>query len=92
MCPTSGMVIRNIDPDWRKHPVIAAMDGNFNVSLSTDDPGFLDTNITKEYQIMNVNIKSDINWNFRMMLNAAKSAFVREDEKELLITLLFEKI
>ncbi len=48
VCPGSNMAL-GLFPTWRKHPIGTMFDRGVKVTISTDDPPFFHTTMTREY-------------------------------------------
>jgi adenosine deaminase len=48
VCPGSNIAL-GLYPDWRKHPIGTLFDRGVKVTVSTDDPPFFHTTMTREY-------------------------------------------
>ncbi len=48
VCPGSNIAL-GLYPDWRAHPIGPLYDRGVKVTVSTDDPPFFHTNMTREY-------------------------------------------
>lgn len=51
VCPGSNVVLGAV-PDWPSHPIKRLRDAGVPVTVSTDDPPFFDTTMTKEYDML----------------------------------------
>ncbi|WP_415183787.1 adenosine deaminase [Phaeovulum sp.] len=49
VCPGSNIAL-GLYPDWRAHPIAALRDRGVKVTVSTDDPPFFHTTMTREYE------------------------------------------
>jgi len=52
VCPGSNVFLKAAE-SWEKHPIKALRDAGVKVTVSTDDPPFFDTTMTKEYAMLN---------------------------------------
>ncbi|QJD17879.1 adenosine deaminase [Paracoccus sanguinis] len=48
VCPGSNIAL-GLYPDWPSHPIARLADAGCRVTVSTDDPPFFDTTLTREY-------------------------------------------
>ncbi|WP_299358525.1 adenosine deaminase [uncultured Paracoccus sp.] len=48
ICPVSNIAL-GLYPDWRSHPISRLADAGCRVTVSTDDPPFFHTTLTREY-------------------------------------------
>ena len=51
LCPTSNWLTRAV-PNFAEYPLLQLRDAGVQVTVNTDDPGIMDTDLTKEYQIV----------------------------------------
>lgn len=51
LCPTSNVLTRAVD-DIRHYPILQMRDAGVQVTVNTDDPGVMDTNLTREYHLL----------------------------------------
>lgn len=57
VCPGSNVAL-GLYPDWRAHPIAELMNRGVKVTVSTDDPPFFHTTMTREYQ----KLETDLGW------------------------------
>ena len=48
VCPGSNVAL-GLYPDWPSHPIARLADAGCRVTVSTDDPPFFDTTLSREY-------------------------------------------
>jgi len=51
ICPTSNIALE-VYPDYQHHPFRKIYDSGISLSINTDDPPFFETNMSKEYDIV----------------------------------------
>lgn len=51
LCPTSNWLTQAV-PSLEEYPLLRLRDAGVRVTVNTDDPGIMDTNLTREYQRM----------------------------------------
>jgi len=97
-CPTSSVMtsaVRDIalkDEDWSKHPINIFVEKGVNFSISTDDPGVMGTNYSREVHVCTNLIKMEEKHLLQCFVNAAKAAFVNGDEKTKLVELIETRV
>ncbi len=72
VCPGSNMFL-GVYPDWRTHPIAQLRARGVKVTVSTDDPPFFHTTMTREYQ----NLADTFEWeeeDFRELARTAANA------------------
>jgi adenosine deaminase len=53
VCPGSNVTLEvDVAPSWAEHPIKALFDQSVRVTVSTDDPPFFHTNLTREYDML----------------------------------------
>ncbi len=52
VCPGSNVVLQAV-PDWNSHPIVQMRDAGLKVTVSTDDPPFFHTTMTREFEMLN---------------------------------------
>jgi adenosine deaminase len=86
VCPTSNLWT-GIYPSYEAHPLKVLCEAGVSVSLSTDDPEFFDTSLSKEYEHAREMGLSAAAVR-QMMRNGFGHAFLAEDEAEQLASKL----
>lgn len=81
VCPTSNIVL-GMYPDYEAHPFKQLHQAGLNLGLNTDDPGFFDTNITREYQIAQDYYGLTDDELKTVTLNALQASFVDDKLKQ----------
>ncbi|XP_074867466.1 adenosine deaminase [Carettochelys insculpta] len=89
-CPLSSILTGACDPDYRKHPVIQFMSDKANYSLNSDDPLIFNSTIHTDYKIAKQSLGFTEEEFKRVNINAAESSFLPEEEKEELLSKLYE--
>lgn len=51
VCPGSNVVLQAV-PDWQSHPIVQMRDAGLKVTVSTDDPPFFHTTMTREFEML----------------------------------------
>lgn len=51
VCPGSNVALQAVQ-NWEDHPIAKLRDAGVKVTVSTDDPPFFDTTMTREYQML----------------------------------------
>ncbi|MBD3677287.1 MAG: adenosine deaminase [Rhodobacteraceae bacterium] len=52
VCPGSNVVL-GVYPNWKSHPIETLRERGVTVTVSTDDPPFFHTTMTREYEMLN---------------------------------------
>lgn len=53
VCPGSNVALGvDVSPTWSDHPIKALFDASVSVTVSTDDPPFFHTDLTREYDML----------------------------------------
>lgn len=87
VCPTSN-VQTNIVSEYKDHPIKRLIDNSLKVSINTDNRTVSNVSISDEYQklVDNFNFTKEI---FdELNINAIKSSFISENDKEELINII----
>ncbi|XP_031556443.1 adenosine deaminase-like [Actinia tenebrosa] len=90
VCPTSSLLTGAVKPCFAKHPVRKFAEDGINYSINSDDPLVCDTNEQNEYRVAYNKIELNAAELTRATFNAAKAAFIPDDEKRQLIEYLKE--
>ncbi|EMP28721.1 Adenosine deaminase [Chelonia mydas] len=90
MTNSAGVLTGACDPDFRKHPVIQFMNDKANYSLNSDSPLILNCTIETDYKIAKRFLGFTEEEFKRVNINAAKSSFLPEKEKNELLSKLYE--
>lgn len=77
VCPTSNVVL-GMYPDYQAHPFKQLHNEGLNLGLNTDDPGFFNTDLTREYQIAQHYYGLTDSELFQMTQQALQNSFVDE--------------
>ncbi|XP_072046474.1 adenosine deaminase-like [Amphiura filiformis] len=85
VCPTSGKMTGSIDPDFTKHPAVRFNKDDLNFSLSTDDPLLFNNTMDDELNIGRRFFGMSEEDIHKTMLNAAKSSFLPQHDKQELL-------
>ncbi|XP_072040860.1 adenosine deaminase-like [Amphiura filiformis] len=85
VCPTSGKMTGSIDADFTKHPAVRFNKDDLNFSLSTDDPLLFNNIIDDELNIGRQFFGMSEEDIHKTMLNAAKSSFLPQHDKQELL-------
>ncbi|XP_062897495.1 adenosine deaminase [Mobula hypostoma] len=89
-CPWSSYLTGACDPDLTKHPLIRFRKDKANISLSTDDPLIFKSTVDKDYYIASKYMGFTEEDFERVNINAAKSSFLPDKEKEELLQTLYK--
>ncbi|XP_008939950.1 PREDICTED: adenosine deaminase, partial [Merops nubicus] len=90
VCPWSSYLTGACLPDFRKHPVAQFRKDQANYSINTDDPLIFNSNIDKDYSIVKDYMGFTEEEFKRVNINAARSSFLPEKEKQELLNTLYE--
>ncbi|XP_043945944.1 adenosine deaminase [Protopterus annectens] len=91
LCPWSSIITGACCPESEKHPAIRFKKDNANISLSTDDPFILKSTLETDYRLAKWFMGFTENDFKTVNLNAARSSFLPNKEKEELIKNLKEE-
>ena len=83
VCPGSNIAL-GIYPDWRKHPIGQLFDRGVKVTVSTDDPPFFHTSLTREWDRLADAFDWDAGVFATLNRTALDAAFCDRDTKETL--------
>ncbi|WP_039018214.1 adenosine deaminase [Halocynthiibacter namhaensis] len=84
VCPGSNVFL-GVYPKLADHPLVRLMDAGVNCTVSTDDPPFFHTTMTKEYQDLATVFRFDEQVFLDLNKMAAKAAFCDEDTRAALL-------
>lgn len=84
VCPTSNVMLK-VAPSLDEHPVRKLFDAGIRLSVSSDDPLFFNTNITKEYYLLVEHLNFNLDELKQVNRYATMGAFLPEDEKRELL-------
>lgn len=84
VCPTSNLQT-GMTHAFTQHPLRDLYHLAVPVTINTDDPSVSDTTLTDEYQVAVMVMGFTIQDIQRILLNAARAAFLAHDEKETLV-------
>ncbi|XP_054029438.1 adenosine deaminase isoform X2 [Dryobates pubescens] len=90
VCPWSSYLTGACLPDFRKHPAVQFKKDQANFSINTDDPLIFNSTIDKDYSIVKDYMGFTEEEFKRVNLNAARSSFLPEKEKQELLNTLYE--
>lgn len=90
MCPVSSRLTGACEPDFSKHPLITFKKDKANYSLNTDDPTIFNSTLNSDYEVVQKYMDFTEEEFKRLNINAAKSCFLPEKEKEKLLNQLYE--
>uniref|UniRef100_A0A673ULL7 Adenosine deaminase n=1 Tax=Suricata suricatta TaxID=37032 RepID=A0A673ULL7_SURSU len=88
VCPWSSYLTGSWKPDT-EHPVVRFRRDQANYSLNTDDPLVFKSTLETDYQMTKQKMGFTEEEFKRLNINAAKSSFLPEDEKQQLLDLLY---
>ncbi len=86
-CPGSNIAL-GLYRDWRSHPIGALYDREVKVTVSTDDPPYFGTTMTREYEHLNTAFDWDDGVFHRLNQTALDAAFCDDDTKTRINSLL----
>ena len=91
VCPTSNIQTGVVDK-LEHHPLLDMFYLDLPITINTDDPSVSDTSLTDEYMLATQGLGLSI-WDIKkMILTAARSAFMPEDERDDLVTNLSREL
>ncbi|XP_056305037.1 adenosine deaminase [Danio aesculapii] len=90
MCPVSSRLTGACEPDFTKHPLITFKKDKANYSLNTDDPTIFNSTLNSDYEVVQKCMDFTEEEFKRLNINAAKSCFLPEKERETLLNQLYE--
>ena len=80
VCPGSNITL-GLYPDWTSHPIARLRERGVKVTVSTDDPPFFHTDLTREYE----GLAGAFGWDeedfLSLNLTALDAAFCDDDTK-----------
>lgn len=80
ICPSSNIHL-GLFPDLSSHPLPKLVDAGITVSLGSDDPPFFQTNLAKEYQLVQKHFQYNENQMNQFTHMAIESSFADEETK-----------
>jgi adenosine deaminase len=80
-CPGSNIAL-GIYPDWRSHPIGRLYDRGVKVTVSTDDPPYFHTTMTREYDRLAEAFDWDVPVFLKLARTAAEAAFCDTDTRD----------
>jgi adenosine deaminase len=86
VCPISNVVIANVIPDVAHHPIVRQRALGVLVSVNSDDPGMMGTDIADDYQAVHESFGWDLETMEQLGLDAIDASWAPEDEKATLRT------
>ncbi|NNM58540.1 MAG: adenosine deaminase [Legionellales bacterium] len=84
VCPGSNIALR-VYPNFASHPLQKLRDAGVKVTLSTDDPPYFDTTLTREYAIAKEHFGFGENELLEMTRNSLEASFVDAVTREKLL-------
>ena len=84
VCPTSN-IQTGVTPTFTQHPLRRLYAAGVPVTINTDDPSVSDTTLSDEYVVATSTMDLSVKDVQRMILNAARAAFLPDNEKEALV-------
>ncbi|KAG8131775.1 hypothetical protein E2320_009681 [Naja naja] len=90
LCPLSSHLTGACKTSFKEHPVIRFMKDGANYSLNTDDPLIFRSTIDTDYRIARDYMKFTEEEFKKLNINAAKSCFLEEQDKNKLVCKLHE--
>jgi len=83
VCPGSNIAL-GLYPDWAAHPINALREAGVKVTISTDDPPFFRTSLTREYEALAEAFRWDEDVLRSLNVTAANAAFCDQATREAL--------
>jgi aminodeoxyfutalosine deaminase len=80
ICPSSNLCL-GVVPDLAQHPFDRLYRGGVRVSVSTDDPAFFNTNLTREYLRLGQTFGYDADQLAGLALSSLRQSFLPEPER-----------
>jgi len=80
-CPWSSILTASICPTESPHPIVQFFQDDFNVSVNTDDPTCTGTQLDDEFRLLHSWGLTEVHF-VKASFNAARSAFLPENEKK----------
>ncbi|XP_015685257.1 adenosine deaminase [Protobothrops mucrosquamatus] len=90
LCPWSSHLTGACKTSFEEHPVIRFMKDGANYSLNSDDPLIFRSTIDTDYRIARDHMKFTEGEFMKLNINAAKSSFLKEQDKKELLYKLYE--
>ncbi|GFY38080.1 adenosine deaminase [Trichonephila inaurata madagascariensis] len=84
VCPYSSVLTGSVPLSDIKHPIVKFAEDDANFSISRDDPTLIRKTLDQEYEFLRGFGLKEVHF-IRANFNAARSCFLPEDEKEILI-------
>jgi len=84
ICPTSN-IQTGVTPAFTQHPLRRLYAAGIPVTINTDDPSVSDTTLSDEYVVAASTMGLSVEDVQRMILNAARAAFLPDNEKKALV-------
>src|SRR5262249_13386496 len=80
-CPISNVVIANVVPDVAHHPIARQRELGVLVTVNSDDPGMMGTDISDDYQAVADSFGWDLESLEQLSLDGIEASWAPEDEK-----------
>uniref|UniRef100_A0A2D4NAP8 Adenosine deaminase n=1 Tax=Micrurus spixii TaxID=129469 RepID=A0A2D4NAP8_9SAUR len=90
LCPWSSHLTGACKTSFKEHPIVRFMKDGANYSLNSDDPLIFRSTIDKDYRIARDYMKFTEEEFKKLNINAAKSCFLEEQDKNKLVYKLHE--
>jgi len=84
-CPFSSVMTGSVSIDWPSHPIKRWATDDINFSISTDDPTCFGNSMMSDLLLARDKVGLSEHQLWKCQLNAARSCFLAEDEKQALI-------
>ena len=81
MCPTSNIQTKAVN-SYIEHPIIDFLNKDIKVTLNTDNRTVSNVNMTKEFEVLENELKSNLIDFKNIYLNSIDAAFISDKEKE----------
>jgi adenosine deaminase len=95
VCPISNVIIANVVPDVAHHPIDRQRQAGVLVTVNSDDPGMMGTDIADDYQAVAESFNWDLEAMEQLSLDAIEASWAPDDEKTALrarFTLEFDQL
>ncbi len=87
VCVTSNYQT-GVFPSLKAHPLLQMIEAGLDVTINTDDPSVSQIELTDEYQLAVESLKLTLDQLREAMLDAARAAFLPEEERDELVAAL----
>jgi adenosine deaminase len=81
VCPISNVVIANVVPDVAHHPIVRQRELGVLVTVNSDDPGMMQSDIADDYAAVHDAFGWDLDTMEQLSLDAVDASWAPDDEK-----------